>query len=190
IVHHVVPQRLHLPLYGGILAAQYLCGLATLTSASRMMYAFARDGGLPFSRLLRRVSPTRRCPSVAIWTVAAVATAFAITISYETVAASCAIFLYIAYVLPTALSLRAYGRAWTRMGPWHLGRWYRPLALLCVLGCGLLIVVGIQPPNDIALWIVGGCVLMLAMLWWGYMARHFPGPPHVIYQMLRPEALQ
>jgi amino acid transporter len=190
IIHHVVPQPLHLLLYGGILAAQYLCGLATLTSASRMMYAFARDGGLPFSRLLRRVSPTHRCPSAAIWTVAAIATAFAVTISYETVAAICAIFLYIAYVLPTALSLRAHGRAWTRMGPWHLGRWYRPLALLCVLGCGLLIVVGVQPPNDIAQWIVGGCVVMLVLLWRGHMAHHFPGPPHVIYHMLRPEAVQ
>ena len=52
-----------------------------------------------------------------------------------------------------------------------------------------LIVVGVQPPNDIAQWIVGGCVLMLALLWWGYMARRFPGPPHVIYHLLRPEAL-
>lgn len=190
IMDRVVPQRLHLLLYGGILAAQYLCGLATLTSASRMMYAFARDDGLPLSRLLRRVSPTRRCPSVAIWTVAAITTVFAITIAYETVAAICAIFLYLAYVLPTALSLRAHGRTWTRMGPWHIGRWYRPLALLCVLGCSLLVVVGVQPPNDIALWIVGGCVLMLAMLWWGYMARRFPGPPSVIYQMLRPEEFQ
>jgi hypothetical protein len=79
-----------------------------------------------------------------------IATVFAISISYEAIAAICAIFLYIAYVLPIALSLRVYGRGWTRMGPWHLGRWYRPLAFLCVLGCGLLIVVGVQPPNDMA----------------------------------------
>ena len=32
-----------------IVLAQYLCGLATVTSASRMAFAFARDGGLPFS---------------------------------------------------------------------------------------------------------------------------------------------
>jgi amino acid transporter len=184
IVRHVVPPQLHLLLFTGIVAAQYLCGLATLTSASRMMYAFARDGGMPFSRLLRGVSQTRRCPSVAIWTVAAVATAFAIAIPYETIAAICAIFLYMAYVMPTALSLRAYGRTWTRMGPWHIGRLYRPLALLCVLGCSLLIVVGMQPPNNIAVWIVGGGVLMLAILWWGYMAKRFPGPPHAIYHML------
>jgi amino acid transporter len=190
IIRHIVPRQLPLLLYTGIVAAQYLCGLATLTSASRMTYAFARDGGMPFFRLLRLVSPARRCPSVAIWTVAAVATSFAVAIPYETIAAICAIFLYMAYVMPTALSLRAHGRTWTRMGPWHIGRLYRPLALLCVLGCSLLIVVGMQPPNDIAVWIVGGGVLMLAILWWGYMAKRFPGPPHAIYHMLLSEEAQ
>ena len=59
----------------GIAVAQYLCGLATVTSASRMAFAFARDGGLPSSRrplgharrnIARRPSrsgPSRRPPS-------------------------------------------------------------------------------------------------------------------------------
>jgi amino acid transporter len=190
VIRRVLPNGLYGPLYGGILAAQYLCGLATLTSASRMTYAFARDGGLPFSSLLRRVNLTHRSPSAAIWASAAAATGFAVAIPYEAVAAICAIFLYISYVLPTALSLPAYGRGWTRMGPWRLGRWYRPLGLLCVLGCGLLIVAGVQPPNDIAIWIVGGGVLVLAGLWWGYMGRRFPGPPQAILHTLRQQAAE
>jgi amino acid transporter len=185
IVERIVPPRLLTLLYGGILASQYLCGLATMTSASRMTYAFARDGGLPMSRLLRRVSAKSRCPSTAIWAVAAITAVVSIAMPYETIAAICAVFLYISYVLPAALSLRSHGRTWTRMGPWNLGRWYRPLTLLCVLGCVLLIVIGVHPPNDIALWIVGGYVLLLAGLWWGLMARSFPGPPQLFHQMLR-----
>ena len=46
----VLPGWLGLMLCVGIVIAQYICGLATLTSASRMTYAFARDGGLPWSR--------------------------------------------------------------------------------------------------------------------------------------------
>ncbi|MHB1423214.1 MAG: hypothetical protein ACYC3I_08480 [Gemmataceae bacterium] len=107
---------------------------------------------------------------------------------YETIAAICAVFLYISYVLPAAPSLRSLGRTWTRMGPWHIGPWYRPLTLLCVLGCGQLIVLGVQPPNDIALWIVVGSALLLVVLWWGHMARRFPGPPLVLHQMLHPDA--
>ena len=57
------------------------------------------------------------------------------------------------------------------MGPWHLGRWYRPLAVVCVLGCGLLFVIGVQPPNDKALGIVGGAVVLLAVAWFGFERR-------------------
>jgi hypothetical protein len=46
-----------------------------------------------------------------------------------------------------------------------------------VLGCGLLFVIGVQPPNDKALWTVGGAVLLLILAWCGYERRRFPGPP-------------
>ena len=52
-------------LEAGILLAQLLCGLATVTSASRMLYAFARDGGVPFSATLRAVNPTFSTPVAA-----------------------------------------------------------------------------------------------------------------------------
>lgn len=99
---------------------------------------------------------------------------------YDTIAAVCAVFLYVSYVLPTALGLSAHGRSWTRMGPWHLGRWYRPLALLCVAGCGALFWIAVQPPNEKVGWIVGGTALLLAALWLGYARRWFRGPPAVL----------
>ena len=37
-----------------VFVAQFLCGLATVTSASRMIFAFSRDGGLPGSSALAR----------------------------------------------------------------------------------------------------------------------------------------
>src|SRR5262249_13249211 len=155
-------------LYVGIGAAMYLCGLATVTSASRMAFAFARDGGLPFSRHLRWVSPVYRTPVLAVWTVALLSVVFTVyTPLYDTIAATCTIFLYISYVLPTALGLWAHGRTWTRMGPWHLGALYRPLAVACVLGCGLLFVIGVQPPNRIALWTVLGMTALILAVWFG-----------------------
>ena len=123
----------------GIVVAQYLCGLATVTSASRMTYAFARDGGLPWSRGLRRVSPRFGSPAVAIWAVAALAIAFTIyTPVYTTIATCCVIFLYLSYGVPTLLGLIAYGRHWTAMGPWSLGGWYRVLAVICLLAVAFL----------------------------------------------------
>jgi len=185
IVRQALPFWAHVPLYAGLAIAQFLCGLALVTSASRMAFALARDGGLPFSTSLRRISPAHQSPSVAIWTVAAVAAIVAIAIPYTTIASVCAIFLYLSYVLPTALGMFAYRRSWTRMGPWHLGPWYRPLAALCVLGCIGLFFIGIQPPNEIAVWVVPGSFVVLAVLWFGYMRQHFPGPPPRVLATLR-----
>ena len=65
IMGAVLPGRLALVLNVGIVLAQYVCGLAALTSASRMAFAFARDGGLPGSRAWRLGLPpaadTGRC---------------------------------------------------------------------------------------------------------------------------------
>ena len=51
----------------GIVVSNFLCALAGLTSCSRMLYAFARDGGLPMSDVLKQVSPVHRTPGAAIW---------------------------------------------------------------------------------------------------------------------------
>ncbi len=177
----VLPHGLYLALCAGITLAQYLCGLATVTSSSRMAFAFARDGGLPFSRAVRYVSPTFRTPPVAIWLVATAAVIFtAYTEAYATIAASAAVLLYISYVLPTTIGVVAYGRWWTAMGPWQLGAWFRPLAVVSVLGCSLLVVIGMQPPNEKAAYVVGGMVAVLAFGWVVLARWSFPGPPHGI----------
>jgi amino acid transporter len=182
----VAPGWAATALFAGIVVAQYLCGLATVTSASRMAFAFARDGGLPFSAAVRRVSPRFRTPPVAVWGVAAAAVAFtAYTPVYTTITAVCVIFLYVSYVVPTAIGLRANGRSWTAFGPWTLGRWFRPLAVVSVAGCGGLIAIGMQPPNDQAVYAVGGMAAALAVGWFARARRTFPGPPHGVLNAAR-----
>ena len=75
------------------------------------------------------------------------------------------------------------------MGPWGLGRWYRPVALVAVLFCGLLIVIGVQPPNDKALWIVAGAVVVLGAGWFGWERRRFAGPPEAVMSADREKAI-
>ena len=174
----VLPRPLAYFILAGIAVAQYLCGLAAVTSASRIAYAFARDGGMPASAALSRVSDRYRTPTIAIWTVAlAAALATVYTPIYETMAAVAAILLYISYVVPTALGLVAYGRRWTTMGPWNLGAWYRPLAAMSVFGCVALIAIGMQPPNEKSVWIVAGTLVVLAVVWRAGVKDRFAGPP-------------
>ena len=178
-LEQVLPAPLRAVLLAGIAATQYACGLAAVTSTSRMVYAFARDGGLPFSPLLRRVSASHKTPSAAIWTVAAGAALFTALVPYLTITAVCAILLYVSYGMPTLVGLFARGRSWTRRGPWTIGTAYRPLALLCLLACVGLAVIGVQPPNAVAGRIVPGFALALAAWWFAYKRRHFPGPPRL-----------
>src|SRR5207248_9784733 len=115
--HHILatafPTWLGATLAIAIVIAQYLCGLATVTSASRMCYAFARDGGLPGHRLWRQVSERYRTPAAAIWLVASAAVLFTVySPVYSTITVVCVILLYISYVLPTALRFVAYNWKW------------------------------------------------------------------------------
>jgi amino acid transporter len=173
----VLPRWLCVALGVGIAAAMYGCGLGALMSASRMAFAFARDGGLPFSKSLRRVGPSRS-PAAAVWAVAGSTWLFTLwTPAYATITAVCVILLYLSYVVPTALGAMAFGRRWRRMGPWDLGPWYRPLAILSVIGTGALVVIGVQPPNERSLVVL--LVLLSAMVagWFGSERRRFAGPP-------------
>ena len=174
----VLPPGMVAAMALGIALAMYGCGLGAVTSASRMIFAFARDGGLPFSNWLRRINPRNLTPANAIWALAGCSWLFTLwTRFYATMTTVCTIFLYISYVLPTALGAWSYGRGWTRMGPWDLGRWYRPLAILSVLGCLLLIVIGMHPPNQRSAWVVGGTLAALVTVWFGLERSRFPGPP-------------
>jgi amino acid transporter len=178
ILEQVVPGWLRMSLYGVIALSQYLCGLATVTSASRMMFAFARDGGLPASAVLRQVSRHFRTPVAAIWSASILSVGFTVYAPvYTTVAAVCTIFLYISYTLPIAAGLLAHRRRWTTMGPFDIGAAFKPVALLCILGAGVLLYIGVQPPNDQALTVTIGVLVVSALIWFGLERRRFRGPP-------------
>ncbi|HJZ56499.1 MAG TPA: amino acid permease [Gemmataceae bacterium] len=191
VLDRALPRSLGLLLCDGAVVAQYLCGLATVTSASRMAFAFARDGGLPASGVFRHVSPTFRTPPAAIWAVSAAAVLFTVySPLYSTITSVCVIFLYVSYVLPTAIGFLAHGRWWTEFGPWTLGRWYRPLAVVSVLGCFGLIVIGVQPPNEKAGYVVAALSAVLAVVWFARARHTFPGPPHGVLTMQQQEAIR
>lgn len=178
IINAVIPNPYRLILWIIVAIAQYACGLATVTSASRMIFAFARDGGLPASGSLRKVSPKHRTPVAAIWTAVILSVAFTVyTPVYTTIAAVCVIFLYISYALPIAAGFFAYKKSWTRMGPFDIGDVFRPLALICVAACAILIFSGMQPPNDQALQVTIGVLVVSALVWFVFERRRFKGPP-------------
>ncbi len=175
----VLPGSLKMMLLLAILISQFLCGLATVTSASRMIFAFARDGGLPGSGALSKVHASLRSPVTAIWTAAVVSVLFTLyTPAYTTIVSVTVIFLFISYAMPIILGGLAYGNSWTHMGPWSLGPIYRLIALLTATCVGMILYIGVQPPNDAALNITLGFLLITAVVWFGFERRRFKGPPN------------
>ena len=174
-------------LWIGIVLANYICGLALITSTSRMTYAFARDGGLPFSHVLKAVSPKWRTPVAAIWAVAALAVFSTLYApAYSTLTSAGVIFLYISYVMPSAAGFFAYDKTWTRMGPFMMGRFlFKSMACMSVLGVVGLIWIGIQPPNQKAFVVTLITVGVLVAAWWLGIRKVFRGPPAVSLLSIR-----
>jgi amino acid transporter len=157
----------------GIVVSNYLCALAGLTSLSRMTYAFARDGGLPFSNALKTVSPVYRTPVVAIWVGAAltiIGTLYAP--AFFVLAAGCAVYLYLSYAMPVAAGL-----TWNHKGPFDLGAFSKPVAILAIVGGLILAWAGFQPPNEKVLYVGVALAVVMVVFWFAVERKRFEGPP-------------
>ena len=185
----VLPAGLKIAIYIGILIAQLLCGLATVTSASRMLFAFSRDDGLPVgSKALASVSPKYRTPVNAIWTstvlcilyvLLAMSIKVAGTSIYVIVVNSTLVFLFLSFTIPLVAALFAYGTAkWPNPGPWAMsGGVYKLVTVLAVVGMGVILFIAVAPPNERVLYVVAGFIALALVLWFTVENRRFEGPP-------------
>ncbi len=131
-----------------VIGAQLYCGMSSVTANSRMIYAFSRDGALPFSDFWHRVNHRTRTPTNAIWLAAAGALILGLpylvnATAYAAVTSIAVIGLYIAYVIPTFLRLRQ-GQNFQR-GPWHLGRWSYVVGWIAVVWVCIITILFMLP---------------------------------------------
>ena len=185
----VMPTGLKTVLYLGILIAQLLCGLATVTSASRMLFAFSRDGGMPVgSKALATVSAKYRTPVNAIWTATLLCILYVVlalsikldgTSIYVIVVNSTLVFLFLSFTVPLVAGMIAYGGPkWPRPGPWALSTGvYRLVTLLSVMGMAVILFIAVAPPNERVLYVVMGFIAVALVLWVLVENRRFEGPP-------------
>lgn len=163
-------------LYVGITIANWLCALACVTSTSRMIFAFSRDGGMP--KPFRKVSKQWRTPTGAIWLTVVLSVAVTLYSSaYAALSAGSAVFLYISYAMPIGAGFLALGKKWTTFGPFKLGAFYKPMALITIAGVIVLTFLGVQPPNDIVINYAIGIVVLLVGGWYLIERKRFAGPP-------------
>jgi amino acid transporter len=131
-----------------VVGAQFYCGMSSVTSNSRMIYAFSRDGAVPGSQFWHKVNPRTRTPTNSIWL--AVVGAFILglpylwnSLAYAAVTSIATIGLYVAYGIPILLRL-LQGEKFQR-GPWHLGRWSYLIGWIAVVWIAFIAVLFVLP---------------------------------------------
>jgi amino acid transporter len=170
-----------------VIGAQFYCGMSSVTANSRMIYAFARDGAIPASGFWHRINHRTRTPTNSIWLAAIGAFILGLpylfsAVAYAAVTSIAVIGLYVAYVAPVFLRLRAGKRF--EPGPWTLGRWSRPVGILATLWVVFIFILFMLPqfqPIDINTFnytpVVFAVVLGGAAIWYFASARKwFKGP--------------
>jgi amino acid transporter len=170
-----------------VVGAQFFCGMSSVTANSRMIYAFARDGAIPGSNFWHRINPRTRTPTNSIWLAAAGAFILGLPylwspVAYFAITSIAVIGLYVAYVAPVFLRVRAGSRF--QAGPWSLGRWGRPVGIVATIWVAIIFVLVMLPqylPINISTFnytpVVFLVVLGGAAIWYAMSAKNwFKGP--------------
>jgi amino acid transporter len=182
-------------------SGQLFCGIACMTSCSRMIWGFSRDGGIPGGEFWTKLS-SARVPVNAVIGSAVIAVLITlpalvevkvgeaiVPVAFYAVVSVAVIGLYLAFLVPIWLRLRAGDDF--EVGPWNLGRHYK---WMCWAACIEIVIVAIYfvlpfvpaaaPWNDEFEWkfvnyapILTGAALLAITVWWFTSARKwFTGP--------------
>jgi len=190
-------------------SAQFFCATSCMTSASRMTFAFSRDGAIPGSNVLKKLNHNR----VPVNSVMMVAIASAIVtlpalievnigtadapliipVAFYAVTSIAVIGLYLAFAIPIFLRWRNGSRF--DVGSWNNGakyKWMNPIAVAEIVIVSLYLMMpfvpGAVPFSKDFEWkfvnyapIVTVGALILLVIWWNVSAKKwFTGPKNTI----------
>jgi amino acid transporter len=169
-------------LAAGIAIAMAFCGLSSVASAGRMLYAFSRDDGLPGAGWLKKVSHRYRTPANSLTAIVVVSWLFSVAAfmvgtgtAIVIITAISTIFLYAAYGVVIYLGATTSG--WLGERVWSLGRWSKPIAWVAVAWILVLMVLFSWPTSGNISWpFMVGTVVLLLIYYFGYARSRFKGP--------------
>ncbi|XP_062110017.1 amino-acid permease BAT1 homolog isoform X1 [Humulus lupulus] len=172
---------------GVVAVAIFFCGMSSVTSNSRMAYAFSRDGAMPFSSLWHKVNK-HEVPINAVWLSVFISFCMALTslgsiVAFNAMVSIATIGLYIAYALPIFFRITLARKSFVP-GPFNLGRygvvvgwtaviWVAVISVLFSLPVAYPVTIKTLNYTPVA---VGG-LFILTVSSWVLRARHwFKGP--------------
>lgn len=172
------------------------CGLFSMTSNSRMMFAFARDGGIP--DFFHKVDERFRSPIRAVWLAATLSFILALPSLGSSVAFSAAtsiatIGLYISYGLPILIGLIWHRNFVSMKGPFNLHGFSRIIAGgACAWIACITVVFCLPTSNPVTEQTLNYTVVAVGIIAigsigaWVFWARHwFTGPAEEVAEAMR-----
>ncbi|KAK7390895.1 hypothetical protein VNO78_19081 [Psophocarpus tetragonolobus] len=170
-----------------VAVAIFFCGMSSVTSNSRMAYAFSRDGAMPLSSLWHKVNK-QEVPIYAVWLSVTISFCMALTslgstVAFEAMVSIATIGLYIAYAFPIFFRVTLAKKVFVA-GPFNLGRYgviVGWVAVLWVLTISILFSLPVSYPITIESLnytpVAVACLLILVLSYWIISARlWFKGP--------------
>lgn len=172
------------------------CGLFSMTSNSRMMFAFARDGGIhPF---FHKVDHRFRSPVRAVWLAATLSFILSLpslgsSVAFAAATSIATIGLYISYGLPILIGVVCHESFTAMKGPFNLGRFSRPIAMAAVLWiCFITVVFCLPTANPVTSETLNYTVVAVGILtigavgsWMVWARRWFTGPAAEVAEAMR-----
>jgi amino acid transporter len=173
----------------------FFAGLSITTSAARVVYALSRDGGVPYSKQLRKVNRRVQVPVNAVWFSSAFAILLGIPILklnvvFTAITSICTIGWVGGYAVPIFARMVIKTENFKR-GPFHLGgasRWVCLVAFLWICYTCVVFLLPTLYPIKLETFnyapVALGVVLFFVMGWWVVDARHwFKGPVREIFNI-------
>lgn len=189
------------------IVSAFFMGQASMIAASRVAYAYARDGCFPASNILSRVNKTTDTPVYAVWFnctigILLLLLIFAGGVAIDAIFSVGAIAAYVAFAIPIGMKT-IFAKDNFRPGPWHLGKFSKPTGYVSMAFVILMTPIlcfpqyrGANNTPDLMNWtvVVYFGPMLFALLWYIFYAHtFFKGPKvnvdHLIYAEGTPERL-
>ncbi|KAI1024893.1 hypothetical protein LB504_009690 [Fusarium proliferatum] len=162
-----------------------------LTAAARIMWAFARDGGLPFAERIASVDKRRQIPTMSIVVVSFLLMLLSLinigsTTAFNAILSLAVVSLQASYLIPIILLIwrRLFRPDSLRWGPWRLGKAGLPINIIAVIylmyTCIFLLFPPYQPITPVnmnyAPVVLGGALVFGCIYWPLRVSKRYVGP--------------
>ncbi|CAM6083811.1 unnamed protein product [Calypogeia fissa] len=180
---------------GVVAVSLWFCGMSTVTTNSRMVYAFSRDGAMPLSKVWHSVN-RREVPIHAVWLSAFMGLVIGLpslgsSVAFQAMVSIAGVAFYVSYALPVLLRI-TFSRNTFIPGPFYLGKtlslfvgW---VAVLWVVALAVMVCLPVAYPIEsqtlnYAPVAFGGMLVLVLGAWVLFAHKWFQGPVREIEKL-------